>query len=268
MQLLTRFKRFAPIQRLRRERAKRHYFSLSGFAAHFGVFSDFEEARTFLPPSKEFDNESLASEYVTVRTKRIFSYDYPVIYWLTKVFGEGARKIFDIGGSVGVHYFAYRKFVEYPVELRWHIFEVPVIAKIGSQYAEKHGESALSFGTELDFEKIDADIWVSAGALHYIETAFNLGKWLRQCSCRPNHILLNKLPIYSGKKFVSTQNIGDRAFTPHYVYNRDEFISEVVDSGYELVDEWSVPARQFVLFDDPVRSFGSYSGLYFRACKR
>lgn len=78
----------------------------------FGVFRSFDQARAWLPQSKEFDDDALADEYVNIRTRRIFAYDYPMIYWLNRAIGQGARKVLDIGGSVGVHFIAYQQFID------------------------------------------------------------------------------------------------------------------------------------------------------------
>jgi len=85
-------------------RERQRFFAEPDRHLCFGVFQSFEQARAWLPKSRVFDDESLAGEFVDVRTRQIFAYDYPVIYWLTRAIGQGARTVLDIGGSVGVHY--------------------------------------------------------------------------------------------------------------------------------------------------------------------
>jgi len=124
---------------------RRQFFSEAGFASYFGVFNDFAQARDWLPANPEFDHAALAAEYVNVRTKKVFAYDYPVMWWLERAFGDGATKVLDIGGSVGVHYYAYRRYLEMPRDLSWRVVEVPAIASIGREMASQAGAGALSF---------------------------------------------------------------------------------------------------------------------------
>lgn len=265
MQVLAAHLKGLPWLQVWRDRQHRaHFLSAGGFASYYGVFSSFSEAKASLPESREHDQGALAAEYIEARSQRVFCYDYPVIFWLSEAFRAGAATVFDIGGSVGVHYRAYRTYLDYPPSLEWQVCEVPAIAQIGRELAERDGESQLTFTETLDPGTVQADVWISAGAIHYIEGA-RPRSLLAACKRRPKHLLLNKLPLYDGDEFVSAQNIGENSFVPHYLYNRQQFISEIESTGYLLIDAWEVPERHFYLPDHPEKSFGKYSGLYFRA---
>lgn len=95
------------------------FLSPEGFTDHYGIFASFEEARRHLPSSKEFDQPELADEHLARRIHQVFAYDYPVLFWLREALGGGARSVFDIGGSVGVHFFSYGKYLAWPSELSW-----------------------------------------------------------------------------------------------------------------------------------------------------
>ena len=251
---------------LRRVRDRRHYahfLSERGFASFYGVFPSFEEARRRLPKSEEFNERDLAAEYVDVRTHRIFAYDYPVMYWLREAFGSGSASIFDLGGSVGVHFHAYRPYLPYPTNLRWEVCETPEIAKVGRELAERFGASNLTFVDSLNPHELNADIWLSAGALQYVEGC-HLGSLIQTCQRRPAHIILNKVPLYDGEDFVTVQNVGGGCYAPSYVYNKPKLIQDVRSCGYDLVSSWSTPERAFYLPGHPERSFESFSGLYFK----
>ncbi len=245
---------------------RRRFFSATGFAGYFGVFEDFAEARTWLPASPEFDHAALAAEYVDIRTKKVFAYDYPVMWWLDRAFRDGATKVLDIGGSVGVHYYAYRRYFEMPHDLSWRVVEVPAIASIGREMASQAATTdVLSFSdTAALGQMLDGnDIWISAGALHYLENA-HPADLLAESGNRPRHILLNKLPLYDGEDYVTTQNIGDGCFSPMYVYNRQRFICDIETQGYVLHDKWQVHERSIDLPGFPERCVPAFSGLYFR----
>lgn len=248
-------------------RERQRFFAEPDRHLCFGVFQSFEQARAWLPKSKEFDDESLAGEFVDVRTRQIFAYDYPVIYWLTRAIGQGARTVLDIGGSVGVHYMAYQRYIEFPPSLTWHVIEVPAMVRIGRELARRKGLAALTFTDSARAGDARADIWVSAGAIHYIEHG-RPDVLLREARFRPRYLLLNKLPLYDGEDFVSTQCLAQDSFAPLYVYNRARFVGRIESLAYELIDQWQVPDRYFFLPGHPEKSFGWYSGLCFIARDR
>lgn len=246
-----------------RDHARYEHF-LSRTASFYGVFDDFDQARRHLPASREFDQRALTQEYEATRRHRVHNYDYPVLYWLDKAFGQGARSVFDLGGSVGVHYFAYRRVLEYPAQLEWTVSEVPEVCAVGRDIATREDARGLSFEDTLDPRRIDADIWLSCGALQYIEHG-HPARLLAGCARRPAHILFNKLPLYDGEDFVTAQNIGEHSYAPSYVYNDAGFIAGIERMGYRLVDRWNVPERSFYLPGHPERSFRTFTGLYLRA---
>lgn len=255
-----------PLIRTWRDRRRAAWFlSDEGFTSSYGVFSSFAEARAWLPPSCEFDQEALADEYLQVRMHRVYAYDYPVIHWLDRAFAGGARRVLDLGGSIGVHYYAYRPRMAYPASLRWTVFEVPAIVRVGRALAGQcDSAGSLRFIDTLGVAALEADAWLSSGALQYMESA-QPGVLLAACPRRPLHLLFNKLPLYPREDFVTVQNIGEDAYAPYYVYNRERFIAAVERHGYRLVDAWDVPERRMELPGHPERSFRCYSGLYFTA---
>ncbi len=240
------------------------YHSNEGFGSHFGLFESFEAARAWLPRSAEYDQAALATEFVRTRTKRIFAYDYPMMWWLERAFRSGATSVLDIGGAVGVHYHAYRRYMEMPSSLTWRIVEVPAMVASGRELATWNGVSVLSFTDNLPQALADADaeVWISAGAIHCLEDG-RPNHLLQRCTTRPRHILLNKLPLYEGDDFVTTHHLGEGAYIPMYVYNRMKFIQDIEALGYTLRDQWSVHERSLYLPGYPERSFSSFTGLYF-----
>ena len=263
MNLRNSIKQLAPVRALRRERYRRYFESPKGFAMHSGVFRTFEEAIAAAPSSAGFNQARSASDYAD-RLDRLFAYDYPVLLWLQRIFRESTSlRLLDIGGNIGVHYFAYKKYIDFPSQLKWRVAEVEEVAKAGRARAQEMGCADLEFTTSFeDLDSLTTDIILSAGALHYIGRPL-LWDVIARAKSRPRHIILNKLPIYQGEDFVSLQNIG-AGYSPLYVWNRQSFIARFEPLGYQIVDDWSVPERQFGLFDDPVRSFGAFSGLYLR----
>jgi putative methyltransferase (TIGR04325 family) len=245
---------------------RRQFLAKEGYGFYFGLFDSFADAREWLPSNPGFDHEALATEYIQVRTQQVFAYDYPVMWWLDQAFRHGATTVLDIGGSVGVHYYAYRRYIDMPASLRWRIVELPAIVAIGRRLASERGVTALSFTEDLQegLRSAGADIWISSGTLQYMEDA-RPGDLLEQCLEMPAHLLLNKLPLYEGEDFITSQNIGEGCFAPLHVFNRDRLIHGVEALGYTLRDRWAVHERSLYLPGHPERSFPSFTGLYFAA---
>lgn len=241
----------------------RHFLSIRGGGLHYGSFGSFDEARAWLPASEGFDRAAFSDEYINERSQRVYGFDYPVMFWLRAAFEAGARSIYDIGGSVGVHYYAYRKFIEFPAGLAWHVCELPVVNTLGRELACKHGVSALTFTESMDTTGVCHDVWIAAGVLEFIEDR-RLDELLARAERAPTHVFVNKLPLHDGADFVSTQNIGGGAFVAHHVYNRARYVERIEALGYRLIDSWDVHERAFHVPGQPERSFEAYSGLYFR----
>lgn len=258
------FKNFHPVKKLLQKRGLNQYLSRHGTGHHYGRFDSFEQARAWLPQSKEFHYSDFAQEYIDERSNRIYSFDYPVLFWLHDAFEEGSRAILDIGGSIGNQYYAYRKYIHYPADLSWQVYELPAFVKIGRELAEARQAPQLSFTDALDADRIEADIWIAAGAIEFIEN-LRLDDLLRRARKRPRHIFLNKLPLHDGPQCISTQNLGNGSFSPHYVFNRQAYIAAIERTGYRLADSWGVPDRKFLVPGQPENSFDEYSGLYFVA---
>lgn len=243
---------------------RRHFLSPEGFGFYFGVYDSFEAARRSLPANPGFGHEALADEYVNLRSRKVFAYDYPVMWWLARAFGQGAASVLDIGGSVGVHYYAYRSYIDMPAALTWRIVEVPTIAAIGRGLAVERGAAALRFAEDLDeaLRGDPAEVWIAAGSLQYMEDG-RPAALLGRCAGMPAHLLLNKVPLYGGDDYVCTQNIGDGCFVPVQVSNRERFVQGIEARGYVLRDQWEVHERSLYLPGHPERSFPTFSGLYF-----
>jgi len=230
---------------------------------HCGKFESFAQARAWLPKSPEFDNASISDEYIHDRTRRIFPFDYPTLFWLREAFEAGATSVFDIGGSVGSQYYAYQQYLTLPEGIRWRVSELPVVCRLGRELAAREGARAIEFTDSLDTSSTDEDVWMAAGVLEFFEST-PLPDLLSRARRKPSHVLLNKLPLCEGEAFVSTQNVGSGSYVPHHVFNRRQFISAVEACGYVLKDAWAVPERVFEDPLNPERNFDEYSGLYFR----
>lgn len=231
-----------------------------------GVYHSFAEALQSLPSDARMGhNQSDIHEHEAI--DRLTSgwalgefnpQDYPVLVWLGSAFRQSLA-VFDFGGNLGQAYYAYRKYLQYPQDLRWLVCEVPEIVKAGERLATQSNSPGLSFTDEFtDIDEIN--ILLTGGTLQYLETS--LADMLKPMKSKPHHILINQMPLYDGKSFVTLQNIG-YAFTPYKIWNRAEFIATLESVGYELVDSWSYNRTCSIPFH-PDRFVSAYHGMYFR----
>jgi putative methyltransferase (TIGR04325 family) len=224
-----------------------------------GIYPSFAEASA-APPRRKligYDHEEIARrEEATL--ERFNPADYPVLFWLEKLLPP-TRAVFDLGGNLGLAWYAYRRYLTYPADLRWTVCEVPAIAQAGRQLAVEKNAAQLAF-TDRREEADGADIYFSCGALQYIEEP--LGVMLAKLGHPPRHLLINRIPLTDGATFITLQNNGEW-LSPYKVENRDEFIRGVTSLGYELVDSWKIARRLEVLMS-PQHRAKNFHGMYFR----
>lgn len=236
-----------------------------GYGCFRGVYETFEEAIRSAPKTKSigYDNSELAQEYkqgVELETT-VQSYDYPVMLWLNSIFNINSIDItvFDFGGNVGIHFYAYKKYINYPDKLEWIICDLPEILTAGKELAEKRQCSELVFTDKFE-EASGKDIFLASGSIQYVE---NLSSLLTTLSEKPKHLLINRLPLYEGAQFVTLQN-GGKVFYPSYVFNKTQFIDSLNKLGYEIVDIWEDRIDSCIIPFHPEKSCPFDYGLYLK----
>lgn len=230
------------------------------YGCYRGIFETFEQAMTVIPKNRKvgYDHSDLAKEYKTSLSKEVGSYDYPMLFWLKDLLKE-ACTIFDFGGNIGTHFYSYKRYLNYPQNLRWIVCDLPEIIKAGEDLAKQENSTDLSFTTS--FEEADKiDIFMASGSLQYIEP---VSISLSRLHDKPKHLLINRLPLCNGETFVTLQN-GGLVFYPLYVYNRDEFVDSICKIGYEMVDSWKDRSEPCAVPFHPEFNSLTFNGLYFK----
>mgnify|MGYP003674545339 FL=1 len=227
-----------------------------------GVFDSHAAAAAAAPSSLPlgYDHEQAASMYRD-RIRKIFPADYPMIYWLGRAFAGGARQVFDLGGHVGVSYYAYQRYLRYPEGLRWQVNDVPAVNTLGGELSgmlDKLG--AISFVDAFD-EAAQADILFSSGCLQYLEQT--LAQKLAALPNRPKWLLLNLLPLHETAAFWTVQNI-ETAFCPYRIQQKQAFFDALHELGYRTLDTWENPEKHCEVAFDPEHSLDRYFGAALR----
>ena len=224
-----------------------------------GIYPDFAAALKHVPPTKPigYDHAEPAKMYKE-RTSRVYPTDYPILFWLYQVMIPG-MKVFDLGGHIGVSYYAYQKYLEALGQVTWQVCDVAAVVEAGKKLAHENAEPALSFTTDIN-EANGSDILLASGSLQYLE--YNISDFLSNLVSKPSHLLINLLPLHPSKEFVTIQNIGT-AFCPYRVFQQDKFISSLTAINYNLVDRWDNAEKKCNLPFQESFSVKPYQGLYF-----
>lgn len=242
-------------------RADRHFFNAHGWQnLHLGKFSSFAEANEFarkrgVQSEYRLDHVEWAKIQTTIK-----AHDYPILYWLGQLLDRNSV-VCDFGGSVGVCYYAYQERLQFPDGLSWVVCELPEPAELGAQLAIQRQACGLSFTT--DRTAMDGcQILLAAGVLPFLEP--RLASLLDGLTHRPRHILINRLPLCSRiPAFVTLQNTG-HSVTPMRIDNYSEFIAQMEQCGYELIDSWKCFENSLLVPQHPECEVRHFHGFYLR----
>ena len=224
-----------------------------------GVYSSFAEAEASIPADERvgYDHPTMAAMY-RHRMEKANQSDYAVLFWLKGILDERSF-VFDFGGHVGVSYYGWQHYLDYPPGLRWLVHDLPSIVKVGADLAQDRPSAGLAFTSEVADGR-GCTVFLAAGSLQYLDES--LPVLLARVGSLPRHLIVNKLPMYDGDTFVTVQSTG-RAFHPYRIYNRNSFVSEVTALGYRVVDDWSNREQHCEIPFTRGRDIDAYSGYYF-----
>jgi len=226
-----------------------------------GVFATFAQAQASAPGTRPtgYDNKASADLY-RERTRRVYISDYPVMFWLARLFESGANSVFDIGGHIGIGYYAYQKYVRFPETIRWRVLDVPAVNKAGEEFALEHDKARRLDFTDKPADADGYDIIFASGSLQYLE--YTLADLIGQLARPPKHLVINLMPIHMSQSFFTLQNMGI-AFCPYRVMAEREFIDGLKARGYALQDRWENPDRTCKIAFRPAESLDRYFGFCF-----
>ena len=225
-----------------------------------GVFPSFAEAQSSIPArvTNGYDNADSAGLY-RERTRRVFLNDYPMMWWLAKLFEARKTSVFDLGGHIGIAYYAYQRYLRYPESIRWQVMDVPAVNAAGIAWAEKNDTlKRLRFTSRRD-DADGADILFAAGSLQYLD--YTLADMLAGLERAPAHLLLNSVPIHMSASYFTVQNTG-AACCPYRVTAEHDFILGLKALGYSVRDRWENTDRRCDIPFYPSHSLDRYFGFY------
>lgn len=248
---------FTPLAR----RVYRRFFERQRKGNHYhGVYASHAEALQAVPAAlrASYDNSDAAAKYRS-RVRQLSISDYPVLYWLSRLLDEGQRRIFDLGGHIGVAYYAFGQYRPFPADLRWTVSDLPTTMAAGREWAKEH-DAAGGLAFAGDRQEADGqDVLLVLGAMQYFD--FDFAAWLGTLSAPPAHLIVNLTPMHPSRDFHTLQNMGF-ACVPYRIQARPAFLESMARLGYRVVDAWWSDERSCHVPFAPGHEVEAYSGFY------
>jgi putative methyltransferase (TIGR04325 family) len=212
---------------------RRKFLENQGENLFMGSFESFAAAEAGAPPSKAvgYDNAPAEAYY----SHQIAAYDYPALFWLGRSLDEGMRSIFDLGGHVGIKYYAFRRVLNYPADLRWTVCDVPTVVKTGRELAvQREATAQLSFST--DFRDASGyDVLYASGSLQYLSQ--RISEIIEALPAKPRRVVLNTTAVHPERTLYTLNSIVF-AVCPYRIQHHDQLLAELASSGYKRRDAW------------------------------
>jgi putative methyltransferase (TIGR04325 family) len=259
--LLERLKSLPPVLAWRRRRYDRRFVELRAGHLFRGLFSSFEAAQASAPPGRatSYDNPEAAAMYRD-RLSVVYPSDYPVLFWLQRLLWQGVTSLFEIGGHIGVGYYAYQRFLDYPAALRWTVMDLPAVVEQGRRHALANDvRRQLAFTSEVK-DADGADLLFASGSLQYLPQT--LDDMLPKLDAMPRWLLLSMVPIHPSQQYYTLQNIVT-AYCAYRIDSRERFVKALAELGYSLRDEWQNAEKACHIAYEPAHSLDHYKGFLF-----
>jgi putative methyltransferase (TIGR04325 family) len=252
---------FAPVRLLGRAAYARKFAKARDVHIFHGVFDSFDQAVAWIPQSRLSGYDNVDSARLYENRLKIDDYDYPALFWISASFQEGMKSVVDLGGSIGIKYYAFSETIALAQDLKWTVVDVPTVVDQGKKFAEQKGlsRSRLDFSASTSVSN-GVDILYVSGALQYLP--MTLSEILETLSRKPRRIIVNTTPLHETKSFFTVNNIGT-ALCAYRVQARGPFIKSVEAQGYRLRDSWSNISKRMNLPYEPGHSIENYSGFCF-----
>jgi putative methyltransferase (TIGR04325 family) len=199
-----------------------------------GSFDSFAAAEAGAPPAVPIGYDA-ADSAKTLYSHQITFDDYPGLFWLGRAFDDGMRSVFDLGGHVGIKYYAFRRVLPFPADLRWDVCDLPGVVKAGQELAIERGVTGqLGFTTNLQ-DASGCDVLYASGSLQYLPQ--RISEILASLPVKPKRIVINTAAVHPDRTLYTLYSIGF-AVCPYRIQHHDELLAELTGAGYTRRDAW------------------------------
>ncbi|WP_407152754.1 methyltransferase, TIGR04325 family [Bradyrhizobium sp. ORS 86] len=235
-------------------------FLRSPYLRHRGAYATLEEAVASVRRGAlvGYDNDEVVMHSFEYMSELKLE-DYPILFWLGRL-AQSTNVILDAGGHLATKYRAFRTHLPLTETAEWIIYDVPAIVRAGRRLVERGELQGPKFIDNLA-DAPDADVLLASGLLQYLDVP--LEDFLRELPALPRHLLLNKVQTRDGPTVITLENFGC-AEVPYQIRDRVEFVRSLETLGYEVVDEWSIPALSRTIQTHPHLGRSTSRGYYAR----
>lgn len=223
----------------------------------YGVYQRREEAEAAAASygKSGYDNQESADLYRFMM--RIAPHDYPALYWISRSLSEGMTSVFDVGGAIGIKFYAFKEHLSAWPQLRWRVQDVPAVAQRGREIAQERGVAGQLDFTD-DFAAGDGvDLLFASGVVQYLPK--RLGEMLEGYKQLPKRIVVNTAAIHPQHEFYTVNSIGT-AFCPYRIQTQAGFVGSLSKLGYRLKETWQNIGKPMTIPFRPDYSISDYSG--------
>jgi putative methyltransferase (TIGR04325 family) len=243
-----------PMVQLRRIAYEREFRRIRAGHRFRGVFDSFAAAAQSAPRRSPigYDNPDAASMY---EDRPLFSEDYAVLFWLTRILGPNSR-VFDYGGHAGSAFDAWAKHLTFPAGTTWQIYDLPAVVNEGRRRNQRRTGLIPDFTTDFA-DASGADVLLASGSLQYVPEP--LAERLSSLKALPRHLLLSQLPLHAHHQYVTLQNIRT-CYCPYHIFHEQRFFDALKALGYRLLSTWENPAKSCYIPTYPRHTASPYHG--------
>jgi putative methyltransferase (TIGR04325 family) len=177
--------------------------------------------------------------------QRTIVYSNAILTGIIFALSSGSKhlRVIDFGGGLGTGYFQNRKILQHlpSVSISWHVVERPDLATLGSQHFERPD---LHFSPCLDVinANLEAapDLFIFSGSFQFIVEPLTLLDQL--INIEPRVLVFDRLLVaQSGKHAIFIQHPPATHYPatyPTWCFAKDLFIEQVIERGFNLIDEF------------------------------
>lgn len=206
-----------------------------------GVYSSFAEARAdnrvfeqdvWIGKIKDRARSALAashSEAAIAPVAETRDYALPVVAALAARKGFPLR-ILDFGGGLATSFIPLAKMLPADQDLDFVVVENEMVCKVGRDLLA--GDSRVRFCSNIPGVDERFDIVHCGSSIHYVDDW--TGLLARLSALKPYYLIFNDLPAADNCSFVTAQKFYGLRM-PVWFWNLDEFVGQVVSSGYRLL---------------------------------
>jgi putative methyltransferase (TIGR04325 family) len=220
----------------------------------WGVFPTYAAAKAYVP--RKF-NQGFDAPNLEDFEEAIPERDENTIRVLSGLFPK-VKRLFDLGGNVGMCFYQYRAKIAYPRDFQWTVCDVPFVNEKGRELAAKRMETQLAFTDDRNAAD-GADIFLTNGALQYFPES--LADILAPLKNKPARLIINRVPLSVKREFFTLQHMG-YSVVPYHIGHLPKFVAGLEALGYRLTEHWENDRFCEILLRPEMR-VEHYYGFYF-----